>query len=232
MKKLLLILFVATMAAIPSARAQTPSFADRNQHFEFRDGKTEIVMHCRGAAATDNVENGFGRHYETIMYVTNARKENYFQGTINKDTWRQVSAKRTSKFVFAHYVWSDGGIIKYDLTNGYFPNYRNCHASVIEDDDTIDLCGLLFLVRSGTPARDIQAKTLLTDNATMPLSGVTIDDGGDDITFAVTVGKDGHVAGRIRKDEGRTPEYLDIDIPGFATTATLVEYSRRVSLNH
>ena len=231
MKKLFL-LFAATTAAFSLAQAQAPSFADKNQHFEFRDGKTGIVMNCRGVATINSEENDFGRHYETVMYVTNSKKENYFQGTIHKDTWRQVSAKRTSKSISSHYVWNSDGIVEYDIRNGYSPNYNGCRKEYLEDDNTIDICGLLYLVRIGVPARDIQAKTLLTDNATMRLSDVKIDDDGSDINFSVRVGQTGHVAGRIRKDESRTPEYLDIDIPGFSTNATLVEYSRRVSLNH
>ena len=229
MKKLLLLLAV-TMVAISPAWAQGPSFKDKSQQYEFKDGKTVIKMNCNGIASVKNLQNDFGRHYETVLYVTNSKKENYFQGIIHKDSWKQVSAKRTSGSTYSHYVWQQDKIIEYDMTNDFMADYGNNKKNYIDNNNTVDLCGLIYLLRCDATPQTLGAETILIDKTTLPLSNVEFIEDADTRTFKIKVGKEYHISCRIRKDEDSTPEYLDINIPGFTTKASLVEHGNRIAL--
>ena len=227
MKKLFLLsILLATMTAF----AQAPAFVDDAQHYEFMDGKTIIKMNCNGIAAVKNQQNDFGRHYETVMYVTNGKKENYFQGVVHKDTLQQISAKRTSKTVFSSYVWDGDTIVRYDMKAEFKANYTDLPKTFIINENTVDLCGLIYQLRRGTPARTLESETLLIDQETLPLSDVEVSDNGQTLSYSIKIGNGYHISSRIRKDKNMTPEYLDIDIPGFSTKAKLVEYRKRISL--
>ena len=207
------------MLPLASAYSQAPTFADKVQHYEFTDGGTVIMMNC----------NGVGPHYETMLYVANGKMENYFQGIVYKGTLEQISARRTSKTVFSNYVWEGDRIIQYNIKGEHRANYREHPEAFIANDNTVDLCGLLYQMRCGAASGAIEAETLLVDGDTLPLRVVGTSDNGRAIAYSIVVGDGYHVSGRIRKDEDRTPEYLDIDIPGFSIRATLVERDKRLS---
>jgi len=228
MKKLFLLSFL--LLATATAFAQTSAFVDNAQRYEFMDGKTIIKMNCNGIATVKNQQNDFGRHYETVMYVTNGKKENYFQGVIHKDTLRQISARRTSKTVFSSYVWDGDTIVRYDMKTEFKANYDDMPKTFIINENTVDLCGLIYQLRRGTPARTLENETLLIDQGTLPLSDVEVFDNGQTLSYSIKIGNGYHISSRIRKDESRTPEYLDIDIPGFTTKASLVEHGSRIAL--
>ena len=228
MKKLFLlsILLLATATAF----AQAPTFVDDAQHYEFMDGKTIIKMNCNGIATVKNQQNDFGRHYETVLYVTNSKKENYFQGIIHKDSWKQVSAKRTSRSTYSHYVWQEDKIIEYDMTNDFMADYGNNKKNYIDNNNTVDLCGLIYLLRCGITAQTLGTETILIDKKILHLSNIELIEDMDTRTFKIKVGQEYHISCRIRKDEDSTPEYLDINIPGFTTKASLVEHGNRIAL--
>ena len=229
MRKIISVFFTSLLFAT-TAYAQSSAFVDKNQSYEYKDGKTVIKMYCCGIATIKNSENDFGRHYETVLYVTTTKKENYFQGVIHKDSCRQISAKRTSRDVFAHYVWDENKIIKYDINNDFDPNYSHSRKTLMENDNTVDLCGLIYLLRCNATAETLETETLLVDKDIFPLTNIEIEDNGQVLKYSIKVGDEYHITSRIRKDEARTPEYLDIDIPGFSTKATLVEYRNKIAL--
>lgn len=208
-------LFLAAfLLTATAAWGQGPAFADGTQHYEFVDGKTVIRMNC--SAVTENPRNGYGRCYKTVIHVASGKKENFFQGVIRKDTFRQISAKRTSKAVFLDYVWDGDRIIRHDMKNETRMDIAN--------DNTVDLCGLIYQIRSGVPAAVLETETLLVEGDTLPLSAVEYHEDGETFMCSMQVGDQYHVSGRIRKDDDRTPEHLDIHIPGFSAKASLLEH--------
>lgn len=229
MKKTLTVILLAVISAT-CLHAQTDPFYERDQHYEFADGKTIIKMNCRGVPIIRNDSNDFGRHHETTFYINTKKVNNYFQGTMHKDTKRQVNAKRTMKNFSAHYVWQEGCVMEYIIPSDFLPDYSNCEMHDLEDNNTVDICGLLYLLRIEEPKEEIECRSVLIGPEVQPIESITIEETTHMRSVNVKIGSKYHFNTRIRKDKNMTPEYLDINIPGFTTKASLVEHGNRIAL--
>ncbi len=228
MRKTLTVILIAFISAT-CLHAQTDPFYERDQQYEYKDGKTILKMNCRGVPMIRSAENEFGRHHETVLYVNNKKSENYFQGTMHKDNKTQVGAKRTSKDFSAHYFWQNGSVIEYTLTENFLPDYSNCKMKEMEDNNTVDICGLLYLLRIEEPKEEIECRSVLVGPKVQPIESITIEETTHMRTVNVKIGSRYHFNTRIRKDKNMTPEYLDINVPGFTTKASLVEHGNRIA---
>lgn len=226
MRKTLTLILLAVISTT-YLHAQTEPFYERDQYYEYADGRTTIKMNCRGVPSIKNMDNDFGRHHETTFFINSTKNINYFQGTMHKDTKKQINAKRTMKDLTAHYFWQDGYVVEYIVPKDFLPDYSNCEMHDLEDNNTVDICGLLYLLRAGEPKENIEGRSVVIGKEVQPIQNVTIEETAHMRNASIKIGTKYHFNTRIRKDKNMTPEYLDINVPGMTTKASLVEFSKR-----
>ena len=229
MKKLTLLLF--SIFLLTTGLSAQEGFMEVNRTYDYLDGKTTFKMHCRGHDTWFAPENDYGHFYETTLYMTSSKKETYIQSVIHKDRLTQISYKQTLGSRSCHYYWNDDKIREYIMKDSYAPNYNGCESVNFQDQNTTDICGILFLLRNGTPVEDIGSRTILCGESIEPISGVSQTNNGDSTTYTICIGHRYHFTTRLRHDPESTPEYIEINIPGFKAKGTLIEFGKRIAFN-